>query len=68
MGEAVLDGTSSDHAPEQIALHIHGTMWLRSRRSMASTTPGKQGQAGLVDIHIGSWFVTLHPHHAILGQ
>src|SRR4029077_666787 len=25
MGEAVLDGTSSDHAPEQIALHIHGT-------------------------------------------
>jgi len=29
LGEAVLDGTSSDHAPEQIALHVHGTMWLQ---------------------------------------
>jgi hypothetical protein len=29
VGEAVLDGTSSDHAPEEIALHVHGVMWLQ---------------------------------------
>lgn len=29
LGEAVLDGTSSDHAPEEIALHVHGVMWLQ---------------------------------------
>lgn len=29
LGEAVLDGTSSDHAPEEIALHVHGMMWLQ---------------------------------------
>lgn len=29
LGEAVLDGTSSDHAPEEIALHVHGLMWLQ---------------------------------------
>jgi hypothetical protein len=29
LGEVVLDGTSSDHDPEQIALHVHGTMWLQ---------------------------------------
>ena len=28
LGEAVLDATSSDHAPRQVALHIHGVMWL----------------------------------------
>jgi hypothetical protein len=27
--EAVLDGTSSDHAPEEIALHVYGVMWLQ---------------------------------------
>ncbi|WP_143033869.1 hypothetical protein [Nocardioides sp. YR527] len=34
VGEAVLDATSSDHAPEEIALHVHGVMWLQqtSRR------------------------------------
>ncbi|BBX28506.1 hypothetical protein [Mycolicibacterium alvei] len=29
LGEAVLDATSSDHAPQEIALHIHGVMWLQ---------------------------------------
>jgi hypothetical protein len=29
VGEAVLDGTSSDHAPEELALHVHGVMWLQ---------------------------------------
>lgn len=29
LGEAVIDGTSSDHCPEQLALHIHGLMWLQ---------------------------------------
>lgn len=29
VGEAVLDATSSDHAPEEIALHIHGLMWMQ---------------------------------------
>jgi hypothetical protein len=29
LGEAVLDATSSDHAPQQLALHIHGIMWLQ---------------------------------------
>jgi hypothetical protein len=29
LGEAVLDATSSDHAPEVISLHIHGVMWLQ---------------------------------------
>lgn len=29
LGEAVLDATSSDHNPEQVALHVHGTMWLQ---------------------------------------
>ncbi len=29
VGEALLDATSSDHAPEQIALHVHGVMWLQ---------------------------------------
>jgi hypothetical protein len=29
VGEAVLDATSSDHAPQEIALHIHGVMWLQ---------------------------------------
>jgi len=29
VGEAVLDATSSDHAPEEIALHVHGVMWLQ---------------------------------------
>lgn len=29
LGEAVLDATSSDHAPEAIALHVHGLMWLQ---------------------------------------
>jgi hypothetical protein len=29
LGEAVLDATSSDHAPQQIALHVHGVMWLQ---------------------------------------
>jgi len=25
----VLDGTSSDHSPRQVALHVHGVMWLQ---------------------------------------
>ncbi|MCV7253472.1 hypothetical protein H7J86_15000 [Mycobacterium hackensackense] len=29
VGEAVLDATSSDHDPQEIALHIHGVMWLQ---------------------------------------
>lgn len=29
LGEAVLDATSSDHVPQEIALHIHGVMWLQ---------------------------------------
>lgn len=29
LGEAVLDGTSSDHMPQQVALHVHGLMWLQ---------------------------------------
>lgn len=29
LGEAILDATSSDHAPQEIALHIHGVMWLQ---------------------------------------
>jgi len=29
VGEAVLDGTSSDHSPRQVALHVHGVMWLQ---------------------------------------
>jgi hypothetical protein len=29
LGEAVLDATSSDHDPQQLALHIHGVMWLQ---------------------------------------
>ncbi|MCV7124925.1 hypothetical protein [Mycobacterium lacus] len=29
VGEAVLDATSSDRAPEEIALHVHGVMWLQ---------------------------------------
>jgi hypothetical protein len=29
LGEAVLDGTSSDNDPAQIALHVHGVMWLQ---------------------------------------
>lgn len=29
VGEAVLDATSSDHAPQQLALHVHGVMWLQ---------------------------------------
>ena len=29
VGEAVLDGTSSDHAPEENALQGHGVMWLQ---------------------------------------
>lgn len=29
IGEAVLDGTSSDHSPQQLALHVHGVMWLQ---------------------------------------
>jgi len=29
LGEAVLDATSTDHAPEAISLHIHGVMWLQ---------------------------------------
>jgi hypothetical protein len=27
--EAVLDATSSDHALQELALHIHGVMWLQ---------------------------------------
>jgi hypothetical protein len=29
LGEAVLDATASDHAPQQIGLHVHGVMWLQ---------------------------------------
>lgn len=29
IGEAVLDATSSEYAPEQIVLHVHGVMWLQ---------------------------------------
>ena len=29
LGEAVLDATSSDHDPQQLALHVHGIMWLQ---------------------------------------
>ena len=29
IGEAILDATSSDHAPEELALHVHGLMWLQ---------------------------------------
>lgn len=29
IGEAVLDATSSDHDPQQLALHVHGVMWLQ---------------------------------------
>jgi hypothetical protein len=29
VGEAVLDATSPDHAPQQLALHVHGVMWLQ---------------------------------------
>lgn len=29
LGEAVLDATSSDHLPEQLALYMHGVMWLQ---------------------------------------
>lgn len=29
LGEAVLDATSSDHAPDHLALHLHGVMWLQ---------------------------------------
>jgi hypothetical protein len=29
VGEAVLDATSSDHAPQQLALHVHGVMWMQ---------------------------------------
>lgn len=29
VGEALLDATSSDHDPQQLALHVHGVMWLQ---------------------------------------
>ena len=29
VGESILDATSSDHAPQQLALHVHGIMWLQ---------------------------------------
>lgn len=29
VGEAVLDATSSDNDPQQLALHVHGVMWLQ---------------------------------------
>jgi hypothetical protein len=29
LGEAVLDATSSDHAPQEVSLHVHGVMWLQ---------------------------------------
>jgi hypothetical protein len=29
VGEAILDATSSEHSPEQLALHVHGVMWLQ---------------------------------------
>lgn len=29
IGEAVLDATSSDHDPQQLALHMHAVMWLQ---------------------------------------
>jgi hypothetical protein len=34
LGEAVLDATSSDHVPQQLALHIHGVMWLQQTSGM----------------------------------
>jgi len=41
LGEAVLDSTSSDHAPRVIAHHVHAIMWLEQpQERCASRSPG----------------------------
>lgn len=52
LGEAVLDATSSDHAPEEIALHVHGIMWLQQTSGkmrfpiIGDSTPYESGGVG----------------------
>lgn len=52
LGEAVLDATSSDNAPEEIALHVHGVMWLQQTDKnirfpiLGDPTPYESGGVG----------------------
>ena len=46
VGEAILDATSSDNLPQQLALHLHGIMWLQQ-------TSGKVECDHLIWPHLG---------------
>jgi len=52
IGEALLDATSSDHAPRLLALHIHGVMWLQQTNGdirfpiYGNSTPYTSGGVG----------------------